>query len=147
MTPNITVHADAVLVDIDHLADRTGQERSALAAFLTGRTWGALTEQGFAGAAARCAAAGLPEPALLATGAACPQTFTAAADLLGTAIGSCAVLTATLASTEAAGTAGAIPLALDAPPHATTGCGALPLPSLTALAARPASPWRMAFTA
>ncbi|MFH8553507.1 hypothetical protein [Streptomyces celluloflavus] len=148
MTSNITVHADTVLIDIDHLARLSTGERTALAAFLTGRTWGALTDRGrgFAGAEARCAEAGLPEPALILTGTTSPATYTAAAEMLGTEVGACAVVTPDPDAADAALTAGAISLLLD-PDGRTPArpCGVLSLPALTGLVPSPASPWSAAF--
>ncbi|NGN62349.1 hypothetical protein G5C51_00280 [Streptomyces sp. A7024] len=149
MTSHITVHSDAVLVDVDHLADLSPDERTALAAFLAGHTWGALTEQGFADAAGRCAAAGLPAPALLASGTATPDTYAAAADQFGAPVGACAVLTTDPAAAAAALTAGAITLGLGSagPAELPVAGGAFPLPSLARLTRHGGSPWGMAFAA
>lgn len=165
-----TVHADYVLLDIDaldaleatdgrtaaHPADPADPAAStglasldALAHLLAGRTWGAVTDAGLAGAAERATALGLPKPALVLTGGDTPDTWTAAADLLGAAPGACTVLTAQTEHAIAAQRAGSIAVLLSDAPHpgearATSGILSLPKPSdLT----RAPSPWKTSFTA
>ncbi|MER7175466.1 hypothetical protein [Streptomyces mesophilus] len=150
MTSTLTVHADTVLNDIDHLPRCGTAERAALATLLIGRMWGALTERerGFADADARCAQAGLPAPALVLTGVTEPGSYAAAADMLGAEAGACAVFTPRPAAADAALAAGMICLALDSGDHAPTRPGGvIPLGSLADLVPNPASPWASAFAA